>query len=113
MHELALTQSILEAVKPHVADDHRLTKVIVECGVLSGVVKESLDYCFSVVAPTLGFDRAELEVHPVRAAARCPVCAHETEVDSLWAPCPRCGHVPMSLEGGRDLRIKAIEVKEK
>jgi hydrogenase nickel incorporation protein HypA/HybF len=112
MHELTLTQSILETVKPYVDEKRQLTKVVVECGVLSGVVKESLDYCFSVVAEKMGFGGAELEVHLVPASARCSTCAYETEVDSLWTPCPRCGQVPMNLEGGRDLRVRAIEVKE-
>ena len=72
MHELSIAQNILEAAGTHVADDRRLTKVVVEFGVLTGIVRESLDYCFSAVARHMGFADAELEVRLVPAAATCP-----------------------------------------
>ena len=112
MHELALSQNILEAVRSHVGDGRRLTKVVVECDVGLGIVESSLDYCFSITAKHMGFDGAELEVHLVKAEATCQACGKKSTVDSLWALCPDCGHAPLTVHTGRELRIAHIEVQE-
>ena len=67
MHELALSQNILEAVVPHVGEGRRLVKVVVECDVGLGIVATSLDFCFSVTAKHMGYDGAKLELSVNRA----------------------------------------------
>ena len=112
MHELALSQSILEAVKPHVESGRRLTKVVVECDVCLGIVETSLDYCFTITAKHMGFEGAVLEVHISEAEAACPACSATTKVASLFETCPSCGYAPLTVTGTRELRIAHIEVKE-
>ena len=112
MHELALSQNILEAVRPHVGDGRRLLKVVVECDVGLGIVETSLDFCFDITAKHMGFDGAKLEIRINRARATCQACGNETTVDSLWESCPACGHAPLTVDAGRELRIANIEVQD-
>ncbi len=112
MHELALSQNILEAVTPHMGAGRRLVKVVVECDVGLGIVKTSLDFCFSITARHMGFEGAELEVRINRAPAVCPACREETTVASLWDPCPACGYAPLTVETAQGLRVVSIEVEE-
>jgi hydrogenase nickel incorporation protein HypA/HybF len=112
MHELALSQNILEAVKPHVGPGRRLTKVVVDCDVCLGIVETSLDYCFTITARHMGFEGAVLEVHMSEAEAACPACSSTTTVASLFETCPRCGYAPLTIRGTRELRIAHIEVEE-
>lgn len=112
MHELALSQNIMDAVVPHVPADRRLVKVVVSCDVCLGIVESALDYCFAVTAKHMGHDGAKLEIRVTRAEATCPHCGGKTEVSSLWESCPSCGFAPMTVQGGSGLRVAHIEVKE-
>ena len=112
MHELAISQNILDVAKAHMEGQQRLKKVVVECGPFSGIVAEALDYCFSVTALHMGYRGAALEIHELEAQAVCPVCRTQTAIKTMWATCDQCGHAPLTAQGGRELRVTSIEVEE-
>ena len=112
MHELALSQNILDIARSHMGDAHRLKKVVVSCGPFSGVVADSLDFCFSITAEHMGLAGAALEIQLLETEATCPACGVRGAIDSMWASCGACGHAPLTAEGGRELKIVEIEVEE-
>ena len=112
MHELSLAHSICEAVVPHVPTGQRLSTVVVEWGPLSGVVPDALEYCFNIVAESTGLVGAKLDIRTVAAQARCPSCEASFEVEQMWSDCPQCGHSPVTIAGGREFRVKEIEVED-
>ncbi|MDJ0763181.1 MAG: hydrogenase maturation nickel metallochaperone HypA [Myxococcota bacterium] len=112
MHELAISEAICEQVRPHVAEGQRLVKVVVECGPLCGVVPDALQYSFSIVAQHYGFDDVCLEIEVPETSASCSACGATFTIDDAWATCPICQHAPVSAQGGRELRVKHIEVQD-
>lgn len=112
MHELSLAQNICDVVTPYQRDDQKIATIVVECGPLSGVVRESLEYCFSIIAGENHLGSARLEVRQLSAQATCPSCDHCCTIDNMWATCNKCGHSPLTVHGGREFRIKEIEVVE-
>jgi len=112
MHELSLAQTICQAVIPHQAEGHKIVAIVIENGPFSGVVTESLEYCFSIVAGEHGLSEAKLRVRNLQVAATCPACGGASEIDNMWAECDRCGHSPLTVDGGREFRIKEIEIEE-
>jgi hydrogenase nickel incorporation protein HypA/HybF len=112
MHELALSHQICRVARDHLGDGQRLVKVVVECGPMSGVVPEALEHCFPIAASAGGLDGALLELRRLRARARCPGCGRPVEVASMWDVCPGCGHAPLTVTDGRDLRVVELEVEE-
>ena len=44
--------------------------------------------------------------------ATCPECLKKFDIDSMWANCIYCGYAPLSVEGGRDLQVKEVEVRD-
>jgi hydrogenase nickel incorporation protein HypA/HybF len=113
MHELSLAQSICETARTNINDTQVLKCVVVECGPLCGVVPETLEYCFSIAAPHFGFENAKMDLRIKQAHARCPSCLEQFVVESMWDPCPSCNHLPVTVEGGRELRVVELEVEEK
>ncbi len=113
MHELSLAYSICDTVAAHVNAGQRVRSIVVECGPLCGVVPESLTFGFSIAAESAGLQDAKLELRLLKTTATCPACGNRFEVDSMWATCIQCGHSPLTIEGGRDLRVKEIEIEEK
>jgi hydrogenase nickel incorporation protein HypA/HybF len=111
VHEVGIAHGICDAVRAHVAEGHRLCRVVVEHGPLCGVAPQALSFAFEVVARHAGLEGAVLEMRSCPAAARCPACSLEWELVHIDWTCPTCGHVPVMVEGGCDLRVTEIEVE--
>jgi hydrogenase nickel incorporation protein HypA/HybF len=112
MHELSIAENICDVALAHVTPGHRLTKIRVTCGPFSGVVAAALDFCFEITAKHKGATGAVLEIETPAAAGCCSRCGVVTEVTNIWTACKACGHAPLTVEGGRELRITNIEVEE-
>lgn len=112
MHELSISQAICSTAKSLASEDQRIKRIVVEYGPFCGVVPESLDYCFSIIAEQMGLAGASLELRILSAKATCQACNARFIVESMWEPCRSCGHFPVTVEGGRDLRVMQIEVEE-
>lgn len=112
MHELFLAENICEIVRANVPDVRLVSKVVVECGPLSGVSRESLEYCFEAVARSMDMGGAVLDLRMLTAKATCPNCSKQFDIDSMWANCIFCGHAPVTVEGGGDLQVKEVEVED-
>ena len=108
MHELAITESVVATVAERLGDA-RVTRVVLEVGCLSGVVPESVAFCFDLCTRGTTLEGAALDIVTVPARGRCLACAADMEVRDALACCA-CGGVPHDLTGGQDLRIREVEV---
>lgn len=108
MHELAITQSIVDAITDRVGDD-RVTLVRLEIGTLSGVVPDSVSFCFDLVSEGTGLAGAELDIARPKGRSRCRQCGGEFEHEDPIAACG-CGSVNLDVLSGRELRIVSVEV---
>ena len=108
MHEMAITQSVVDAVCEHAAG-RRVHSVKLEVGALCAVVPDSMQFCFELATEgTLAAGaRLDLDVQP--GSARCRTCAHEFELPDMILLCP-CGSADVQVVAGRDLRILSMEV---
>lgn len=79
-------------------------------GVLSGVVSESLEFAFEVVARGTAAEGARLEIETVPLGCWCDRCQAEFTGDDLLVLCPVCHAPPSKLLRGRELEIASVEV---
>ena len=108
MHELALTQSIVEIVAQH-AGDGRVRRVTLKVGKLSCVMPDAIRFCFDVVAAGTALEGARLEIIEVPALGQCRVCGEEFVRETLWAICP-CGSSDFEPRAGQELLVKEYEL---
>ncbi|MBP2320045.1 hydrogenase nickel incorporation protein HypA/HybF [Kibdelosporangium banguiense] len=109
MHELSITQSIVSDIAEKLGDT-RVTKVTLLIGRLSGVVVDSIRFCFDLVAEGTTLEGAELVVHEPLGQVRCPSCQIQFETSDPIVLCPDCGTSEVTVLAGRELRIKSVEV---
>ena len=109
MHEMSITQSVVEICEGH-AGGRRVVEVVLEIGELSGVVPESVEFCFEACTKETLLEGARLTMERVPAVGRCPACGAESPVGTLFDPCPGCGAFGLSLVSGDELRVKELEV---
>ena len=108
MHELAITESVVEGVAERFSDS-RVTRVVLEIGELSGVVPDAIRFCFDVCAQGTPLQGATLEIVSVPARARCSACQREIVIEDGIGLCP-CGSADLAFLSGQELKIKAVAV---
>ncbi len=108
MHELAITEGVVAAVSERLPDA-RITSVRLEIGALSGVVADSVRFCFDLVTEGTNLEGARLEIVESPASCRCRGCGSEFEPDRLIALCP-CGSADVAVLSGSELRIISVQV---
>lgn len=108
MHELAITQSIVEACAKEAAGA-RVARVAVEIGCLSGVLPDAVRFCYEVCCQGTPLEGSVLDVQSVAACGRCRACGAEMELHDWLALCD-CGSADIECSGGDALQIKYMEI---
>jgi hydrogenase nickel incorporation protein HypA/HybF len=113
MHEMALTESIVEiatdAAKKQ--DAGKVRRVFVEVGALSHVEPDALQFCFAAVSAGTIAEGAELEIDRVPGAGWCLDCGKTVPLAERFAACPECGGTRVQMTAGDELRVREIEVE--
>ena len=107
MHELAITESIVDAVAERLPDA-RITCVCLEIGALSGVVPDSVRFCFDLVTEGTNLEGARLEITEVPGRCHCGVCGADFEPDGPITLCP-CGSIEIKVLSGQELKIASVQ----
>ena len=110
MHELAITQSVVDMVVERTAG-RRVASVQVRVGKLSGVVADAMRFCFDLATVDTPLEGAELEIEAVPGQASCRTCSSEFEVSDLILLC-HCGSADVRIIAGDELLVTSIEMVE-
>jgi hydrogenase nickel incorporation protein HypA/HybF len=108
MHELTLTQSIVEIVAEH-ARGRRVLRVTLEVGRFTCIMPSALQFCFEVASLGTALEGASLDIIEIDAQACCRVCGSTFVQNDIGAPCG-CGARDFTRISGEELRIKQYEV---
>ena len=108
MHELAITEGVVDAVTERLPDT-RISCVRLEIGALSGVVADSVRFCFDLVTEGTDLEGALLEITEPPALCCCRACGVNFEPEGPFALCP-CGSAEVSVLAGQDLKITSVQV---
>jgi hydrogenase nickel incorporation protein HypA/HybF len=113
MHELSVAQSIIDIVQQSVPQDELadVRIVRVKVGTFSGVVADSLDFCFSAISAETPLAEAHLEFEHIPFVVECRQCRKKFENDIGFVVCPECGGVDTAVLSGRELQVTEIELE--
>jgi hydrogenase nickel incorporation protein HypA/HybF len=111
MHEMASTQGVVDICLEHSAGQ-RVLSVTMEIGVLSGVVPEAVEFCFSACCQGTRLEGARLEIVTIEGIGRCCACGNEFPRKSLFDPCPACGNYGIEQLAGEELRVRDLEIAD-
>lgn len=110
MHELGIAQNILEIVQQAVPENQSrsVREIRIRVGQLSGIVPDSLDFCFSIIVNDSDMRRAKLAIEQVPTLSRCKQCGRSFEIKDWIFACPDCGSASVELISGKELEIVDI-----
>jgi hydrogenase nickel incorporation protein HypA/HybF len=114
MHEMAVTESILEIALRHAAQARaqRILAVNLVVGELTGFVDDSIQFYFDILARDTPAQGSRLQIDRIAARARCRQCGAEYAPPDarLWT-CPACGALGGDVSAGREFYVASIEVE--
>lgn len=108
MHELSVTQSVVDAVIDKMGEA-KVSSVLLEIGKLSGIEPDSVKFCFEIVAGGTTLEGAHLEIVELPGEGKCRTCGEVLRIDDRIVLCS-CGSADVDVLAGTDLRIRSVEV---
>jgi len=115
MHELPVTESILEIVLRHAKQNHvkQVVSITLEVGKLSDLENQWLQHYFDYLSKDTPAAGAELKIERVAAVLECKKCGNQFEIDKDQLglkDCPNCGASEgFALISGRQYHIREME----
>lgn len=114
VHELSIAQNIVDIVLEHVPAETVVSvdSVKIRVGDLSGVVAESLEFCYQSIVGDTPLEGSRLDIERVRAEAECLEC-HRTFVErDMSFTCPSCSSSNTAILSGADLQVVEVVVRD-
>lgn len=115
MHELPITESILNIVLRH-AEENEAVKIVninLRIGELSDIVDEWVQRYFDYLSKDTIAEGATLQIERSPVIFQCTACEKDFRFDIRKIKdivCPNCGGKSVELVSGREFYIKNIEV---
>jgi len=79
-------------------------------GKLSGIMIDSLEFCFEAACKNTIADGAELNIRNIKAEAFCKSCIKTFIIKSDFSPCPSCNDFDFELKTGKEFSIKSFNI---
>lgn len=112
MHEMTIAMNIVDIVCQK-ADKEKAVKVNsvkLVIGELSGIMINSLEFCFEAACKNTIADGAELKINIINAEAFCKSCKKNFSIESDFSPCPTCNDFNFELIKGKEFSIKSFNI---
>ena len=116
MHELAITEQILDIATRHgeQANAERVTDLYLVIGDLSSIIDESVQLCWDMINEGTICEGAQLHFERIPAKLKCRQCGTTYTLESgELSSCPECESVQVDVIQGKEFRLDSINIKEK
>jgi hydrogenase nickel incorporation protein HypA/HybF len=112
MHELSITQSILEIALRHAeqAGASQISLVNLTIGQLSSIVDDSVQFYWDIISKGTIAEGARLVFKRVPTELLCLDCAQRYEPGADEFTCPNCGSARIKVVAGTEFYLESIDV---
>lgn len=112
MHELAVTESILDIACRHAAQAGAtaVTDIYIVMGRLSSIVDDSVQFYWDMVSKDTLCANSRLHFERVPAELQCLDCATTYPMGAELSACPRCQSARIKVLRGDEFRLDSIEI---
>ena len=113
MHELSITQSMLEIVLQQAEQAHakKVTRINLVIGEMTGVVSDSVQFYLDFLTKDTIAEGAQVSFTIVPSKARCRNCNQTFELQEFDWTCPHCKGKIIDVISGKELIVESIEVE--
>ncbi len=111
MHELSITENLLEITLRHAGDAYRVTDLYIVVGQLSSVVDDSVQFYWDFVSEGTIAKGAQLHFRRVPAGLECNSCGCKYALNDDALTCPECGASDIRVVAGEEFYLESIAVE--
>lgn len=113
MHEMSIVSNLFEIMeeKAREKNAHKITRVQLQVGILSGVVPELLKTAYDMYKKDTIAADSELDIKEVPLKVLCLNCESEMEKDDLIFKCTRCESTNLKTLAGTELMLERMEME--
>jgi len=113
MHELPVTESILEIALRHAGEARikRITDLYLVIGQLSSIVDDSIQFYWDIIARDTIAEGARLHFERILARMKCQECNLEYQPQDSEFACPECGSYSIQIVAGNEFYMDSIGVE--
>jgi hydrogenase nickel incorporation protein HypA/HybF len=113
MHELSVTESILEIALRHgeTASAQRVTALYLVIGQLSSIVDDSVQFYWDIISKDTIAEGAQLRFRRVPVEMICLDCDQHFTPNRDDFACPTCGRTAVRVIAGEEFFVEAIDVE--
>jgi len=114
MHELAVTESLLEIALRHAQAQNarHITDLYLVLGQWSSIVDDSVQFYWDIISEETIARGAILHFRRVPVVLTCQDCGEEYHPSSDEFICPSCGGTHVRIKTGEEFHLEAIDVEE-
>ncbi len=110
MHELAVTQSILDIALKH-AGARTVKQVNLVIGQFSSIVDDSVQFYWDIIAKGSLAEGAQLRFERILGEMTCSACGHTFHPGTETFACPACASNTVRVSKGREFYMDSIDVE--
>lgn len=113
MHELAVTESLLEIALRHGnrAKARHISDLYIVIGRLSSIIDDSVQFYWDIVAKGTIAEGALLHFRRLPVKFQCMTCDGIFTVDGDQYICPQCQSERIKIESGDEFFLESIEIE--
>ena len=114
MHELSVTQNLLDIVLQH-AEDHdarQISVIHLVIGQLASIVDDCVQFYWDIISADTIAQGATLDFRRIPAQLRCDSCQQSYPLRGDDWTCPYCGASAAHLVAGEEFYVESIEVEQ-
>jgi hydrogenase nickel incorporation protein HypA/HybF len=113
MHELSIANDILTIIRQNVPQEelNNVENINVRIGDMSGVVAESLEFCFQAIISETELNKAKLVIEKIPFVVKCNSCGSETTNEFGIRVCTNCNGTDTEVISGLEMQVTDVELK--
>jgi hydrogenase nickel incorporation protein HypA/HybF len=114
MHELSVTESILDIALRHAQQvgAASVTNIYLVIGQLSSIVDDSVKFYWEMIAKDTLAQNAELHFKRIKTRLMCLACSQEYEPHDDNLSCPNCKSTRVKILNGDEFYVEAIDIEK-
>ena len=114
MHELSVTESVLEIAEKHARSSNatRVTQVNLVIGQLSSIVDESVQFYWDMITQGSLCTGSRLSFQRKPALFHCLTCGADYGLNGEKAGCPKCESLFNEILSGEEFYVDSIEIEK-
>jgi hydrogenase nickel incorporation protein HypA/HybF len=113
MHELTVTENILEIALRHAASAQarKITSLYLVIGQLSSIIDDSVQFYWDIISKGTLAAGASLYFQRIAVEMACQKCNHHYSPPGEDFACPECGSTIVKPLAGEEFYLEAIDVE--